>query len=84
MLTAYDELKARGVIAGRRGAGMRIVAPGGVRGFDLRRLLREAQYPARTITVTDPDGNAISVGCRVERRLALTCRLSVVRGSRPR
>jgi DNA-binding transcriptional regulator YhcF (GntR family) len=62
VLNAYDELKARGLIAGRRGSGMRIVAPGSVRGFDVRRLLREAQYPARTITVKDPDGNAMSVG----------------------
>jgi hypothetical protein len=30
--------------------------------FDLRRLLREAQYPARRITVEDPDGHTISVG----------------------
>jgi DNA-binding transcriptional regulator YhcF (GntR family) len=56
VLTAYDELKARGLIAGRRGSGMRVVSASGARGFDLRRLLREAQYPARTIAVTDPDG----------------------------
>jgi GntR family transcriptional regulator/MocR family aminotransferase len=59
VLTAYDELKARGVIAGRRGAGMRIVAASGMRGFDLRRLLGEAQYPTRRITVKDPDGNVL-------------------------
>jgi DNA-binding transcriptional MocR family regulator len=62
VLSAYDELKARGLIAGHRGSGMQIVVPGGVRSFDLRRLLREAQYPARRITVEDPDGHAISVG----------------------
>jgi GntR family transcriptional regulator/MocR family aminotransferase len=61
VLTAYDELKARGLIAGRRGSGMRIVASGSMRGFDLRQVLREAQYPTRWITVPDPDGNAISV-----------------------
>jgi DNA-binding transcriptional regulator YhcF (GntR family) len=61
VLTAYDELRARGLIAGRRGAGMRIVAASGMRGFDLRLLLREAQFPARRIIVKDPDGNALYV-----------------------
>jgi GntR family transcriptional regulator/MocR family aminotransferase len=61
VLCAYDELKSRGLIAGHRGAGMRIAAVGGMTGFDLRRLLREAQFPARWITVEDPDGNALRV-----------------------
>ena len=60
VLTAYDELRARGLIAGRRGAGMRIVAMG-MGGFDLRRLVRETQFPARRIIVKDPDGNALYV-----------------------
>jgi GntR family transcriptional regulator/MocR family aminotransferase len=61
VLIAYDELKARGWIVGRRGAGMRIAAASGMRGFDLRRLLREAQFPARGVIVRDPDGNEICV-----------------------
>lgn len=44
VLTAYDELKARGLITDRRGAGMR-VGSGAIRGFDVRGVLREAQYP---------------------------------------
>jgi GntR family transcriptional regulator/MocR family aminotransferase len=63
VLIAYDELKARGLIVGRHGAGMRIAAARGMRGFDLRRLLREAQYPARRITARDPDGNVLYVSC---------------------
>jgi GntR family transcriptional regulator/MocR family aminotransferase len=58
VLAAYDELKARGTIHGRRGAGMR-VAGAGARAFDIRRLAREAQYPFRTISATDPDGNPV-------------------------
>ena len=61
VLCAYDELKSRGLIAGHRGAATRIVAVGGMTGFDLRRLLREAQFPTRWITVEDPDGNALRV-----------------------
>lgn len=60
VLTAYDELKARGLIIGRRGAEMR-VASVRMKGFDLRRVMREAQFPSRTIVVRDPDGNPLSV-----------------------
>ena len=58
VLAAYDELKARGLIRGRRGAGMRVAAVS-ARVFDVRRAVREAQYPSRTLTVQDPDGNPI-------------------------
>ena len=61
VLTAYDELKARGLIVGRRGAGMRVGPGAGMRGFDVRRVLRDAQYPSRTVVVHDPDRNPISV-----------------------
>jgi GntR family transcriptional regulator/MocR family aminotransferase len=60
VLVAFDELKARGFIVGHRGAGMRVVASG-IRSFDVRRLLREAQYPERRVTIEDPDGNPISL-----------------------
>jgi GntR family transcriptional regulator/MocR family aminotransferase len=60
VLTAYDELKARGLIRGRRGAAMH-VSGGGMSGFDMRRVMRDAQYPSRTISLSDPDGNLISV-----------------------
>ena len=58
VLTAYDELKARGLIRGRHGAGMRVAAAV-ARGFDVRNAVREAQYPGRTMTVKDPDGNLV-------------------------
>jgi GntR family transcriptional regulator/MocR family aminotransferase len=61
VLAAYDDLAADGLIRGRRGAGMLIVA-GANRGrvaLDLQRLLREAQYPARSMTVIDPDGTTL-------------------------
>ena len=61
VLAAYDELAADGLIAGRRGAAMMVTARGRNGAFDLRRLLREAQYPARTISIGDPDGNVIDV-----------------------
>lgn len=61
VLTAYDELKARGLIVGRRGAGMRVGPGAGMKGFDVRRVLRDAQYPSRTVVVHDPDRNPISV-----------------------
>jgi DNA-binding transcriptional regulator YhcF (GntR family) len=59
VLTAYDELKARGLIVGCRGAGMRVGPGAGM--FDVRRVLRDAQYPSRTVVVHDPDRNPISV-----------------------
>jgi GntR family transcriptional regulator/MocR family aminotransferase len=59
VLTAYDELVADGFIQGRRGAAMvvRTTRTGGVP--DLHRLLRDAQYPARTVAISDPDGTEI-------------------------
>jgi GntR family transcriptional regulator/MocR family aminotransferase len=61
VLAADDELKARGLIRGRRGSGM-CAAPSPVsRGFDVRRVMREAQYPSRTMAIQDPDGNPITV-----------------------
>ena len=60
VLTAYDELKARGQIVGRRGAGMRVLNAE-LQGLDLRRIMREAQYPSRTLVVYDPDGNPILI-----------------------
>ena len=60
-LTAYDELAARGFIRSRRGAGMYVFVPATRSGFDLRSVMRDAQYPSSTIVLRDPDGNPISV-----------------------
>lgn len=55
VLTAYDELAAAGLIRGRRGAAT-IVGRRSAGLPDVLRLLRDAQYPSRTLTITDPDG----------------------------
>jgi DNA-binding transcriptional regulator YhcF (GntR family) len=59
VLTAYDELAAGGLISGRRGAAMFVTPQPTVGPPDVRRLLRDAQYPARTIEISDPDGSPI-------------------------
>ena len=61
VLTAYDELAADGFIQGRRGASMLVAARGAAGAPDLRRLLRDAQYPGRTLAIGDPDGNVIDL-----------------------
>lgn len=66
VLSAYDDLVAAGLISGRRGTGM-LVAPGRVPGphmLDPRRVLRQAQYPARTVRVVDPDGTLVYLAFR--------------------
>ena len=59
VLAAYEELTARGLVRSRRGAAMYADLPASVPGLDVHRVMREAQYPVRTITVHDPDGHAI-------------------------
>ena len=61
VLTAYEELKSRALIRGKRGAGMRVAAASANRGFDLRRVMREAHFPSRMIVLNDQDGNQIHV-----------------------
>ena len=62
ILSAYAELTARGFVRGRRGSGVFVSGRRGVRGFDLKRVMREAHYPARTITIRDQDGNLLDIG----------------------
>lgn len=64
VLAAYDELVADGLIEGQRGACMRINATGstpGVTLFGLHGVIRDAHYPARVLSVTDPDGNPLYI-----------------------
>ena len=61
VLTAYDELVAGGLIVGRRGAAMLVATRHTVGAPDVLRLLREAQYPARTVSISDPDGAVIDL-----------------------
>jgi DNA-binding GntR family transcriptional regulator len=62
VLAAYDDLVADGLLHGRRGAGM-VVAAGNqaISGFDPRRVMRDAQYPARTLSFVDQDGTPFYV-----------------------
>jgi DNA-binding transcriptional MocR family regulator len=53
VLAAYDELKPRGLLRGRRGARMHVVAPSARPGLNVRLVMREAQYPLRTLAVRD-------------------------------
>jgi len=61
VLTAYEELAARGFVRSRRAAGMYAFVPAIVRGFDLRSVMRDAQYPSRTIAIRDEDGNPLNI-----------------------
>lgn len=57
VMTAYDELAAAGLINGRQGSGMLVAACQGRHLFDPRAaVLRGAQYPAKTLSIADPDG----------------------------
>lgn len=70
VMTAYDDLVAAGLISGRRGSGMLIgdrdadASAAAVNMLDPQRLLRQAQYPARTLHVVDPDGTHLYLAFR--------------------
>ncbi len=61
VLTAYEEVVSRGLVRSRRGAGMYVLAPVGLSGFNLKAIMREAQYPSRTIALRDQDGNPLCI-----------------------
>lgn len=61
VLTAYEELAARGFVRSRRGAGVYVFVPATVSGFDLRSVMRDAQYPSRTLALRDADGNPLYI-----------------------
>ena len=61
VLTAYDELVSGGLITGRRGAAMLVTTRRAAGAPDVYRLLREAQFPARTVSISDPDGAVIEL-----------------------
>jgi GntR family transcriptional regulator/MocR family aminotransferase len=56
VLTAYDELAAEGLIDGRQGASTLVTAQRSAGPRDLHGLLRDAQYPGRTLEIAGPDG----------------------------
>jgi DNA-binding GntR family transcriptional regulator len=62
VLAAFDDLAADDLLRGERGAGMwvRNGAPAPeVTWFGLRRVIRASGYPARVVSLADPDGNPI-------------------------
>ena len=65
VMTAYDDLVAAGLISGRRGSGMLVSVRGsGMPMLDAQRVLRDAQYPARTLRIVDPDGAPLYLSFR--------------------
>ena len=63
VLAAYDDLAADGLIRPRRGSGVVVAARGeqGLRALDPRRVMRQAQYPARTMAFVDQDGTPLYI-----------------------
>ena len=61
VLAAFADLHADGLIAGRTGSGTWVgAAPRSPREqFDMRRVLRDAQFPLDARALEDPDGNTI-------------------------
>ncbi len=62
VIAAYELLIEDDLVMGKIGAGMRIrYAPPltGLKSISLSKILRVAHYPQRTISLTDPDGNAV-------------------------
>ena len=61
VLVAYEDLVAEELIRGERGAGMRVNGSAPVTMPALRRLMREARYPARITFLLDMDGNPLFI-----------------------
>lgn len=59
VLTAYEELAAVGIVRGRPGAG--VFVQFSIPRVDVRTVMREAQFPTRTVAIQDVDGNGIYV-----------------------
>jgi len=64
VLAAYDDLAADDLVRGRQGAGMVVTSSApfpDVSLFALRRVMREASYPAKLAAFTDPNGNQLYI-----------------------
>jgi len=65
VLNVYEELAIEGLLVTRTGSGTRVRqsevrrAPSIPMDLDMRRILKEAKYPARARLFRDPDGNTI-------------------------
>jgi DNA-binding transcriptional regulator YhcF (GntR family) len=65
VITAYDDLVAAGLIQGRRGAGMMVaIGSRGMPALDPAQVLKDAQYPVRTLHIVDPDGTPLYLAYR--------------------
>lgn len=64
VITAYEALASDGLICSEPGSGMSISSTrttNGLLSMNLPKLIREAQYPTRTVPFADPDGNPLSL-----------------------
>ena len=61
VLAAYDDLAADDLAHGERGSGIRINATREKTLHGLRHVIRAARYPTRVLTLSDPDGNPLTV-----------------------
>jgi GntR family transcriptional regulator/MocR family aminotransferase len=61
VIAAYEELAVRGVVRSRRGAGVYAAPPAAVSAFSLPAVLSAAQFPLRSISVPDLDGNPLRI-----------------------
>jgi DNA-binding transcriptional regulator YhcF (GntR family) len=61
VLTAYDDLAADDLARGERGSGMRINTGRKKTLHGLRHVIRAAGYPARVLSLADPDGNPLGI-----------------------
>jgi hypothetical protein len=62
VLTAYEELRAAGLIVVESGAGMRVdggLPPIGIYARGLRPVIRAAYFPVKILSFTDLDGNPL-------------------------
>ena len=61
VLIAYEELAAEGLIGGRQRASTMVTPRRQAGPVDQQRLLRDAQYPARSVSLVAPDGTEITL-----------------------
>jgi len=61
VIAAYEELSARGFVRSRRGAGIYAYAPAVVPRFNMKAVMHAAQFPSRTISLRDQDGNPLYI-----------------------
>ena len=67
VFSAYDDLAADGLLQAERGAGMRVSGFDPSRGltlFGLRDVVRAANYPAKVLALSDPDGNSLYINMK--------------------